>query len=161
MKPSLTTPPLAKRKRITYMPNEYGNDFHEIGLKSQIHDLKQEVGILEERIAKLVAQTEAYHLLVQRHYSGKVKLQNKIRGVLKHVRDALSQTAIPGGKIKKPQNVDLDAVVQENKLLKWKLTIVEKFLQNSFPDDEFVTEDEDLTCSGTPKSKSAGQNAAC
>lgn len=155
MKPSLAQASITKRRRIPYsQQNSVTDGFSEIPLHSQLHDLQQEISILEERIVKLVAQSEAYHLLVQKHYSGKLRLQNKITGVLRHVNDTLSQSTIPGGRVRIPQQLDPEALAQDNKVLRWKLAIIEKFIRNSFPEFEQEEVDIDLTCSGTPVKKS-------
>lgn len=150
MKPSpLPDPPPVKRKRIAVN--------HRSSIQEQVYEapamdgnsyyLSLEVERLEKKVAHLINQSEAYHLLVQKHYSDKVKLQNRVAGVLKHIHDVMNQVSIPGGKIKIPQILDPVLLHQENKLLRWKMNVIEKFFENSFPELEI---DESLTCSGTP-----------
>ena len=110
----------------------------------------EKLRLLEKKATDLLAQKEAYHLLVQKHYSEKVKLRNRVSGVMKHIKETLARDTIPGGKVKQLQHQDPEALFQENRLLKWKLSVIEHFFANSFPELEPFEEEEALSCSGTP-----------
>ena len=110
----------------------------------------EKLQLLEKKATDLLAQKEAYHLLVQKHYSEKVKLRNRVSGVMKHIKETLARDTIPGGKVKQLQHQNPEALFQENRLLKWKLSVIEHFFANSFPELEPFEEEEALSCSGTP-----------
>lgn len=144
-------PAVQKRKRILadnpLKPATSQPDVQR-GSNQRSHDEK--LLQLEKKAADLLAQKEAYHLLVQKHYSEKVKLRNRVSGVMKHIKETLSKDTIPGGKLKQLQHHDPEALFQENRLLKWKLSVIEHFFANSFPELEPMEEEEALSCSGTP-----------
>lgn len=148
MKPFTLPEPSVKRKRIPL--NNTSEDVNgNIAYPKNVHAYysRREIEMLEGKIEKLVSQAEAYHLLVQKHYSDKVKLQNKIGGVMRHISETLAHEKIPGGRQKKVQNLDPVVLANENRLLQWKLSVIDKFFKNSFPEIEI---DDELSCSGTP-----------
>ncbi|MGV3764698.1 MAG: hypothetical protein ACO1NW_01150 [Chitinophagaceae bacterium] len=143
-------PAVQKRKRmLADNPLKPAAPQHDAPRKSNLRSFDEKLHALEKKAADLLAQKEAYHLLVQKHYSEKIRLRNRVSGVMKHIKETLANDTIPGGKVKQLQQHDPEALFQENRLLKWKLSVIEHFFANSFPELEPL-EEEDLSCSGTP-----------
>ncbi|SEM99347.1 hypothetical protein SAMN05216436_11048 [bacterium A37T11] len=115
-----------KRKRIP--PKPQAQDPFADSRQALIHDLEQRCAILEERYNKQTEKLENFHLQMQKAKSERIQLQNKIKGVIQHISATMDQSAIPGAAIK---NIPLE---QEVAVLKWKLTVIEKYMKGIFPE---------------------------
>ncbi len=122
-----------KRRRIPFNDQEQSQDPFADTRQALIHDLEQRCAILEERYNKQTEKLENFHLQMQKARSERIQLQNKIKGVIQHISATMDQPSIPGAAIKK---VPLE---QEAAVLKWKLTVIEKYMKGIFP--EFLEQD--------------------
>ncbi len=117
-----------RRKRIAFTPKETQLPFVDDDSRAQIHDLEQRCAILEERYKKQTEKLEQFHLQMQKAVSERIQLHNKVKGVLQHIASTIEQPVIPGAAVKEhPQE-------QEAALLKWKLTVIEKYMKGIFPE---------------------------
>ncbi len=116
------------RKRIPFKPKEAQDPFVDDDSRAQIHDLEQRCAILEERYKKQTEKLEQFHLQMQRAVSERIQLHNKVKGVLQHIVSTMGQPVIPGAVLKE------HPLEQEAALLKWKLTVIEKYMKGIFPE---------------------------
>jgi predicted nucleic acid-binding Zn-ribbon protein len=121
---------IKRRKRIPIQEALPPVEFTDNANAARLHDLEMKSLALEERSRKLTERIEAYNLQVQQANSKTIQLERKIRGVLLHVKTTALQQGIPGARPRSnPQE-------QELELLRWKLSVIEKYMHGIFP--EFV-----------------------
>jgi hypothetical protein len=119
---------LRRRKRIPMQDAPPPVEFTDNANAMRLHDLEMKSLALEERNRKLTERIEAYNLQVQQANSKTIQLERKIKGVLLHVKTTAAQEGIPGARPK--------GTVQEQELdlLRWKLSVIEKYMHGIFPE---------------------------
>lgn len=99
-----------------------------------LHELHAKCTSLQNRQLKLTERLNEYHCQMQQAKGETIGLRRKIIGIIGHIKGALSSAEIPGSAGKRPDS-NYQRMYEENKLLKWKLNVVEGYLEGMFAEE--------------------------
>jgi hypothetical protein len=99
-----------------------------------MHELKSKCESLQKKLVRLTERMNEYHLLTQQANAQTLAIKRKVSGILKHIHSALEQPAIPGAAPRERLN-SYERLHEENRLLKWKLSVVEGYFSGMFAEE--------------------------
>jgi chromosome segregation ATPase len=132
-------------KRNQYLEKEYARvigqlkeEKESVAFKAKdmqiLHELEAKCSSLQNKQIKTTAQLNEYHREMQKAKGETIGLRRKINGILGHIKTTLARETHPGKAIGPPKN-KYEAIYDENKLLKWKLSVVEGYLAGMFSEE--------------------------
>lgn len=99
-----------------------------------LNELKAKLASLQAKLTKATERGNEYHCQMQKAQAETLGLRRKINGVLGHIHKATEQDEIPGAPRKDARNA-YERIYDENKLLKWKLSVIEGYLSGMFSEE--------------------------
>lgn len=125
-----------KRKRVTRKLSSpiLSTTTSENLAKDQSHDLsfERKCRLLEMEVTKLMIRIEASKLEIDTIKTEKRHLENKVKGVMKHLKETIEAQRIPGFRPKLKNRVIQTPIQERNSLLEWKMNVVQKFMEGVF-----------------------------
>ena len=129
-------------KRNQYLEKEYAkllNQLEKEKKASQVkskevqsmHEFKAKCESLQKKLVKLTERMNEYHLISQQANAQTIALKRKVSGILRHINSALQQETVPGAAVRERMN-SYERLHEENRLLKWKLSVVEGYFSGMF-----------------------------
>lgn len=105
----------------------------------QLNELQTKCVSLQNKNVDTIQRMNEYHKQMQQAKSETIAIRRKLNGILGHIQAALARESHPGSRDKEP-STPYEAMKQENKLLKWKLSVVEGYLNGMLSEEvsEFV-----------------------
>ncbi|HJU46353.1 MAG TPA: hypothetical protein VJ647_06180 [Chitinophagaceae bacterium] len=100
----------------------------------QLNELEAKCVSLQTKNADITQRMNEYHKQMQQAKSETIAIRRKLSGILGHIQAALARDSRPGSRDKMPTS-PYEAMQQENKLLKWKLNVVEGCLNSMFSEE--------------------------
>lgn len=101
----------------------------------QVNELEAKCASLQTKNASITQRMNEYHKQMQQAQSDVISFKRKLNGILGHIRAALARDSRPGSKDKEPTS-PYEMIQLENKLLKWKLSVVDGCLNGMFSEEE-------------------------
>lgn len=132
-------------KRNQYLEKEYAKVIAQLKKEKKanqakakdiqnLHELEAKCTSLQKKLVKLTDRMNEYHLLTQQANAETIAIKRKVNGILKHINITLQQEAVPGAPQRQRLN-GYERLHDENKLLKWKLSVVEGYFSGMFADE--------------------------
>lgn len=101
----------------------------------QLNELETRCASLQTKNTEIIQRMNEYHKQMQQAKSETIGIRRKLNGITGHVQAALARDSRPGSKDREPSSA-YEALQQENKLLKWKLNVVDGYLSGMFSEEE-------------------------
>lgn len=100
----------------------------------QLNELETKCVSLQTKNTVVTQRMNDYHKQMQQAKSETISLRRKLSGIFGHIQAALARDSRPGAKEKEPSS-PYELLQQENKLLKWKLSVVEGYLNGMLSEE--------------------------
>lgn len=100
----------------------------------QLNELEAKCASLQTKNSDITQRMNEYHKQMQQAKSETIAIRRKLSGILGHIQAALARDSRPGSRDKMPTS-PYEAMQQENKLLKWKLNVVEGCLNGMLSEE--------------------------